>query len=73
MNTPRYEKVDANTIKIVIEKAQDVPLYQIIENKKKLLEQKAQIESTLESIEKILAEAKKLKITPKVPKLPKKK
>ena len=70
---PKYEKVDAHTIKIIVEKSQNVPLFQIIENKKKLLEQKAQIEATLINIDNILGEARKLKITPKVPKLPKQK
>ena len=62
---PKFEKVDDNTIKIIVEQAKKVPLYQILENKKKLLEQKKQIEQALENIENILKSAKELDITPK--------
>lgn len=68
---PTFEKVDDNTIQIIVEKATNVPLIQIVENKKKLLAQKAQIEEALKNIEEILAEAKKLGITAKVVEKPK--
>ncbi len=62
---PKFDKVDAHTIKITVEKAEDVPLAQLVENKNQLLEQKERIEQTLKNIEEILEAAKKLGITPK--------
>ena len=68
MNTkPRFEKVDANTIKIIVEKANDVPYFQILDNEKKLFAQKKQIEEALKNIAEIKAEAKKLGIVAKAP------
>ena len=43
----RYEKVDNNTIRIYIEKPSDVPIEQLIENRKKMLESIAQEEQDL--------------------------
>ncbi len=37
---PKFEKVDAHTIRITVEKANDVPLAQLLDNKEQLLEQK---------------------------------
>lgn len=62
---PKFKKVDKHTIRIIIEKANDVPLIQLLDNKKELLEQKLMIEDRLKDIEKVLAEAKKLGITAK--------
>ena len=64
----KYEKVDSHTIKIIVEKSQNVPLSQILANKQKLLEQKTQIETALKNIEELLKEAERLKITPEISK-----
>jgi len=62
---PKFEKVDANTIRIIVEKSNDVPLAQLLDNKKQLLEQKKVLETTLKNIDEILTEAKKLGIVAK--------
>jgi len=62
---PKFEKVDANTIKIIVENKKNVPLSAIMQNKRQLLEQKAQIEEALKNVETILKNAKKLGIIPK--------
>lgn len=62
---PKFEKVDAHTIKIILEKSDNVSLAQVMVNRKKLLEQKAMIEETLKNVEELIAEAKKLGITPR--------
>ena len=62
---PKFEKVDANTIKVIVEKANNIPLSAIMQNKEQLLEQKAQIERALKNIDEIIENAKKLGITPK--------
>ena len=64
---PKFTKVDEHTIKITVENASDVPLFQIVENKVRLLNEKKQIESALKHIEEILDNAKKLGITVKYP------
>lgn len=80
---PKFTKVDEHTIRITIEKSNDVPLSQILENKKTLLEQKEQlkqqfltgekqIDQTLQNIEEILTKAKELGIVAKVENLKKK-
>jgi len=66
MDYPRFEKIDEHTIKIIMEKASNVPLAQILQNKEKLLEKKSEIEEALKHIDVIIAEAKKLDITAKV-------
>ena len=76
MQKPKFEKVDDNIIRIIVEKANEVPLAQLIDNRKKLLEQKRQlkkdaleqdkmIDQTIKNIDEILAEAKKLGIVAK--------
>ena len=62
---PKFKKVDANTIRIIVEKSNDVPLAQLLDNKKQLLEQKKTLEITLKNIDEILKEAKKLGIVAK--------
>jgi len=62
---PQFEKVDNNTIKIIVENSKDVPLSAIMQNRKQLLEQKAQIEEALKNVDTILKNAEKLGITPK--------
>ena len=66
MKKPTFAKKDDHTISIIVEKTTDVPLAQIIENKKKLLGQKAVVEEALKNIEVILDEAKRLGIIAKV-------
>ena len=62
---PKFEKVDTHTIRIIVEKADDVPLAQLLNNRKQLLEQKKVVEETLKNIDEILVEAKKLGIVAK--------
>ena len=50
---PKFEKVDANTIRIIVEKSNDVPLAQLLDNKKQLLEQKKVLETTLKNIDEL--------------------
>ena len=61
----RYEKVDANTIKIIIEKENNFPLSAIMQNREQLLKKKAQTEEALKNIDEIIENAKRLGITPK--------
>ena len=59
---PRFEKVDANTIRIVLEKVQEVPLANILETKKQLEEKLAQLTETLKNVNEIIENAEKLGI-----------
>lgn len=72
----KLEKVDANTIRVTVENVNEIPLQKIVENKEQLLKQKEelkrnyevqtkQVDQTLEKIENVLKEAKKLGITAK--------
>ena len=70
---PKFKKVDKHTIRIIVEKANDVPVAQLLDNKKQLLEQKKSLETTIKNIDEILAEAKRLGITAKTSKDVKKK
>lgn len=67
---PKFEKVNTNTIRIIVEQAQEVSLDKIVANRKVLLEQKEQLELTLKNIDEILANAKRLGIVAK-PEIPK--
>ena len=65
----RYEKVDDNTIRIILEVQDDVTLNRLLANEKQLEERKAQLEgelkqvtNVLENVNKMIAEAKKLGI-----------
>jgi len=80
---PTFEKLDKNTLRIKIQKIDDVPLAQIVFNKEQLGKQKEaltlqysnkmkQIEVTLGRLNEILEEAKKLGIVAKKPKPAKK-
>ena len=77
MQKPKYERVDKHTIRIIVEKANDVPLTELLNNKTKLLAQKEQmkkdvlaqdkmIDQTIKNIDEILEEAGKLGIVAKV-------
>jgi len=63
MNYPKYEKIDEHTIRIIIEKGDNVPLSKLIENKKIIEEKIKQMQDTLNSINEILTEAEKMGIT----------
>ena len=60
----RYEKVDDHTIKLIVEQAENVPVSRLIENKKKLVKQREEINKVIENIDEMLAKAKELGITP---------
>jgi len=73
---PKFKKVNVNTLRITVEKTDDVLLNQIIKNKKYLENQKLQltadyetklkgIDQTLKNIQEILDVAKKLGIVAK--------
>ena len=65
--TPRrYAKVDEHTIKLIVEKEQIIDLANLLEAKKQLESQIADLQARSENINEIIAEAIKLKITPKV-------
>lgn len=64
MEYPKYEKVNEHTIRIISERADEVPLTKLIETKKKLEENLAQIQQTLNNINDILNNATELGITP---------
>jgi len=62
---PKFEKVNDNTIRIIVERAEDVPLAKLVENRAKLLEQKKNIEQTLRNVDEILEAAERLGIIAK--------
>lgn len=64
MDYPKFEKVNDNTIRIIVERADEVPLAKLLETKKQLEEKKIQIEISLASINEILDNAEKLGIVP---------
>ena len=59
---PRFEKVNDNTIRIVSEKVQDVPLANVLETKKQLEEKLAQLTETLKNVNDIIKNAEYLGI-----------
>ena len=63
-NLPRFEKATDNVIRIISEKVDEVPLSQLIDNKKKLEEKIAQMQDVLKNINEILENAEKLGIVP---------
>jgi len=44
---PKFEKVNAHTIRIIIAKAEEIPLTKLLENKKAILEQKKQFKEQI--------------------------
>jgi len=65
--TPRrYEKVDANTIKIIVEQEKAIDLANLIAGKDQLTAQIKDLTERLKNIDEIIVEAKKLGIVPKV-------
>jgi hypothetical protein len=65
MSYPKFEKVNAHTIRVIKEEASDVPLDKLLEAKQQLEDQKTIIEERLKNINRILQEATKLGVTPK--------
>jgi hypothetical protein len=63
-NYPKFEKVNDYTIRIIMEKADEVPLSKLIESKKQIEEKLIQLNQTLNSINDILGNAEKLGIVP---------
>jgi hypothetical protein len=61
---PRFEKVNDNVIRIIFEKADEVPLAKLLENKKLVEEKIKQMQDTLKSINEIIENAEKLGIVP---------
>ncbi len=61
----RYEKVDAYTIRVIQEKASDVALVNLIKTRNDMLEDIKGLQVRLESLEVIIAKAKRLGIVPK--------
>jgi len=59
---PRFEKVNDNVIRIIFEKADEVPLAKLLENKKLVEEKIKQMQDTLKNINEILENAEKLGI-----------
>jgi len=68
---PKFEKAGDNVIRIISEKVDEVPLLQLIDNKKKLEEKIAQMQDVLKNINEILENAEQLGIT--IPELEEKK
>lgn len=60
----RYEKVDDHVIKIIVEKAEDVPVAKLVENKQKLEGERDRIVQVIKNIDEMLEKAKELGITP---------
>ena len=48
MQKPKFEKVNDNVIRIIVEKVDEVPLTQLVENRKKLLEYKKTLKAQLD-------------------------
>lgn len=62
MTYPKYERVNDNTIRIIVEKADEVSMTKLIETKKQIEEKLVQLKQTLESINDILNNAEQLGI-----------
>ena len=62
---PRYEKVNAHTIRIIQERATEVDLANLLKSKKDIETNLQILQKQLEIHEEMIAEAKKLGITPK--------
>jgi len=62
---PKYEKVDAHTIKVITERATNIDLAGLIKGREQLIKQRDGINERLKEIDKVIKEAKKLGIIPK--------
>lgn len=64
MSYPKYEKVDEHTIRIIMEKADNVSITKLLNDLKQLEEKRDQINTVIENIKIILNNAKDLGIVP---------
>ena len=63
--TPRrYEKADAHTIRIIVEKEDNIPIAQLIETRLKLIADNDRAIKVIANIDEMLAKAKELGIVP---------
>lgn len=62
----KYKKVDAHTIRIIIEKADDVPVATLLKNLKHFEQERDKINKIIDNINEILQKAVELEITPEV-------
>jgi len=63
--TPRrYEKADAHTIRIIVEKEDNIPIAQLIETRLKLIADNGRALKVIANIDEMLAKAKELGIVP---------
>ena len=60
----RIEKVDNHTLKLILERATDIPFQQLLNNKKVLEEKIKKQTATLKNVIEMIKEATKLGITP---------
>lgn len=61
---PKYEKVNEHTIRIIVERGDEIPLTKLVENKRTLETKINQMQEALKTINEILEEAKNMGITP---------
>jgi hypothetical protein len=64
MEYPKYEKVNEHTIRVISEKAEDVPVNTLLETLKQCEAKKVQLEQLINNIKDILKNADELGITP---------
>lgn len=62
----RYEKVDEHTLRVVVEKSQEVDLATLVKNRKKIQEDVDVLNQRLKDIDEVIAEAKALGISEEV-------
>ena len=68
MKKPIFEKVNDGVIRITSEQVEEIPIVLVMSQKQQLLEKRKQLDKVLEQMDNLLAEAKKLGITPQLPK-----
>ena len=61
----RFEKADDNTLRLILERVENVPMATLISNKKQLEEKIAEFQRVLDNVNEMLEEATKLGIVPK--------
>ncbi len=60
----RYEKVDKHVIRLITEEAQNIPITELIETRRKIVSDRDRAIKVIVNIDEILAKAKALGITP---------
>lgn len=63
-NLPRFEKATDNVIRIISEKVDEVPLTNLLENKKTIERKIAEMQEVLKNINEIIENAEQLGIVP---------